>query len=265
MTLLDVKEITKEYDGVRALDQVSLVVQKGTIKGLIGPNGAGKSTLFHLISGMERPSSGGISFDGMDLTTLETDAIAALGVGRTFQTIQTFGNMTVVENVMAGMHLRLKGGLLSCGLGLPWNRRAEKEALREAKEILEFLGLLGRWEWPSSQLSYAEQKMMELGRALAMKPRLLLLDEPGAGLTPQEMRLLEERILRLKERGMTFFLVEHHMAMVMGLADEIAVLHNGQLIAEGAPEAVKADSKVIEAYLPSGSSGKSNGERGCSK
>jgi branched-chain amino acid transport system ATP-binding protein len=249
MVLLSVEEITKEYDGVRALDLVSLGVEEGIIKGLIGPNGAGKSTLFHLITGMERPSSGKIIFNGMDITSMETHQISALGVGRTFQTIQTLGNMIVVENIMVGMHMRLKGRFLSCGLWLPSIRRVEKEALKEAKEILEFLGLLGRWEWPASQLTYAEQKMLELGRALAMKPKLLLLDEPGAGLTPMEVQLLTERISRVRQEGITIFLVEHHMGMVMEIADEIAVLHNGKLIAEGTPKEVKRNPEVIEAYL----------------
>jgi branched-chain amino acid transport system ATP-binding protein len=249
MPLLSVKEITKEYDGVRALDHVSMGIEEREIKGLIGPNGAGKTTLFHLISGMERSSSGKIIFDGMDITSMETYQISALGVGRTFQTIQTLGNMTVVENIMVGMHRRLKGRLLSCGLWLPTVRRTEREALKEAKEILEFLGLLGRWEWPASQLTYAEQKMLEIGRALAMKPKLLLLDEPGAGLTPKEVQLLAEIISKVRQEGITIFLVEHHMGIVMGVADEIAVLHNGRLIAEGIPEEVKTNPQVIEAYL----------------
>jgi branched-chain amino acid transport system ATP-binding protein len=249
MPLLLVEEIRKEYDGVRSLDRVSLAVEKGTIKGLIGPNGAGKSTLFHLISGMERPTSGKIYFKGTDITSMDPYEISAMGVGRTFQTIQTLGNMTVVDNIMAGMHLRLKGGFLSCGFWLPWIKRIEKEALKEAKEILEFLGLLGRWEWPASQLSYAEQKMLEMGRTLAMKPELLLLDEPAAGLTPNEVGQLAERICHLKEEGTTTFIVEHHMGMVMEIANEIAVLHNGKLIAEGAPDVVRRDPKVMETYL----------------
>lgn len=256
MVLLSVVEITKEYDGVCALDHLSLRVEKGVVKGIIGPNGAGKSTLFHLISGMERPSSGKIIFDGTDITSMETHQISALGVGRTFQTIQTLGNMTVVENIMVGMHMRLKGGFFSGGLWLPWIRRTEKEALTEAKKILEFLGLLGKWEWPASQLTYAEQKMLEMGRALAMKPKLLLLDEPGAGLTPMEVQLLTERISRVRQEGITIFLVEHHMGMVMEIADEIAVLHNGKLITEGTPEEIRRNQQVIEAYLTPGSAGK---------
>lgn len=245
MALLSVEQITKEYDGVRALDFVSLAVEKGTIKGLIGPNGAGKSTLFHLITGIERPSSGKVIFDGTDITSMESHEISALGIARTFQTIQTLGNMTVVENVMVGMHMRLKGGFLSCGLWLPWISQTEKEALKEGKEILEFLGLLGRWEWPASQLTYAEQKMLELGRALAMKPKFLLLDEPGAGLTPREVQLLTERISRVRQEGITVLLVEHHIGMVMEIADKIAVLHNGKLIAEGVPDKVRSDPQVI--------------------
>lgn len=249
MSFLSVEEISKSYDGVMALNRVSLEVRRGTIKGLIGPNGSGKTTLFHLISGIERPSSGKIYFKGTDITHMEPHEISLLGVGRTFQTLQVWGNMTVVENVMAGMHTRLKGGFLSCGLWFPWIRRTEKRALEEAKGILEFLGLLGRWKWPASQLSFGEQKILELGRSLAMKPQLILLDEPAAGLTVAEVRQLTGRISRLKEEGITVFIVEHHMGMVMEIADEIAVLDNGELIATGRPDAVSRNPKVIEAYL----------------
>jgi ABC-type branched-subunit amino acid transport system ATPase component len=249
MPLLSVEQVVKNYDGVLALNRVSLEVRRGIIKGLIGPNGAGKTTLFHLISGIERPTSGGIYFKGTDITYLEPHEISLLGVGRTFQTLQVWGNMTVVENVMAGMHTRLKGGFLSCGLWLPWVRRMEKEALNEAKEILEFLGLLGRWKWPASHLSFGEQRILELGRSLAMKPELLLLDEPAAGLTVTEVRRLAEKISRLKQEGIAVFIVEHHMGMVMEIADEIAVLDNGELIAVGKPDVVSSNPKVIEAYL----------------
>lgn len=249
MPLLVIKEITKEYDGVRALDRVSLEVLGGTIKGLMGPNGAGKSTLFHLISGIEKPDSGKIYFKGKEMTSLEPHEISALGLGRTFQTVQTLGNMTVVENIMTGMHLRLKGGLISSGLWLPWIKKAEKEALKEAKEILDRLGLLGRWKSPASQLPLGKQKLLELGRALAMKAGLILLDEPASGLTPVEIQQLSETICQLKRQGITLFIVEHHMGMVMEIADEVVVLDNGQLIAEGPPDTVKRDSKVIEAYM----------------
>ena len=249
MSFLSVEEIVKNYDGVLALNRVSLEVRKGTIKGLIGPNGAGKTTLFHLISGIERPTSGKISFKGTDITFMEPHEISLLGVGRTFQALQVWGNMTVVENIMAGMHTRLRGGFLSCGLWFPWVRRTEKEALEEAKGILEFLGLLGRWKWPASQLSFGEQKILELGRSLAMKPELILLDEPAAGLTVTEVRQLTERISQLRKEGITVFIVEHHMGMVMEIADEIAVLDNGGLIAVGRPDVVSSDPKVIEAYL----------------
>ena len=249
MPLLVIKEITKEYDGVRALDRVSLEVLTGTIKGLMGPNGAGKSTLFHLISGIEKPDSGKIYFKGKEMTSLDPHEISALGLGRTFQTVQTLGNMTVVENIMTGMHLRLKGGLISSGLWLPWIKKAEKEALKEAKEILDRLGLLGRWKSPASQLPLGKQKLLELGRVLAMKAELILLDEPASGLTPVEIQQLSETICQLKRQGITLFIVEHHMGMVMEIADEVVVLDNGQLIAEGPPDAVKRDSKVIEAYM----------------
>jgi branched-chain amino acid transport system ATP-binding protein len=249
MALLSINAISKSYDGVRALYRVSLQVRKGTIKGLIGPNGAGKTTLFHLITGVERPTSGTISFQGIDITSMEPHEIALLGVGRTFQTLQILGNMTVVENILTGMHTRLKGGFLSCGLWFPWIHKGEKEALQEAKEILESLGLLGRWKWNAAQLSFGQQKMLELGRALAMKPQLLLLDEPAAGLTPAEIKKLSEKICQLREQGITILVVEHHMGMVMEIADEVAVLHNGELITEGPPDVVRNDPRVIEAYL----------------
>jgi ABC-type branched-subunit amino acid transport system ATPase component len=247
--LLAIDKISKTYDGVLALNRVSLAVQQGIIKGLIGPNGAGKTTLFHLISGLESPTAGKISFGGVDITGKAPHEIAALGMGRTFQTIQTLGTMTVVENILAGMHTRVPGNFLSCGLWLPWIHKGEKAALKEAKRILESLGLLGRWKWPAMQLSFGQQKMLELGRALAMRPRLLLLDEPAAGLTPAEVKKLSETVCQLKGQGITIVIVEHHQGMVMEIADEVAVLHNGELIADDIPQAVKKDPRVIEAYL----------------
>jgi branched-chain amino acid transport system ATP-binding protein len=249
MSLLRVEEITKVYDGLRALDHFSLNVEKGIIKGLIGPNGAGKSTLFHLISGIEKPDSGKIYFKDKEITALESHEISALGIGRTFQTVQTLSNMTVIENIMAGMHLRLKGNLLSSGLWLPWTARAEKRALKDAKEILDLLGLLGRWKSPASQLPLGKQKLLELGRALAMKPDLILLDEPASGLTSAEGDQLKERIHQFKRDGMTFCIVEHQMGMVMEIADQVAVLDNGRLIAEGPPTVVERDARVMDAYL----------------
>jgi branched-chain amino acid transport system ATP-binding protein len=247
--MLALDQVSKNYDGVKALDRISLEVPGGKIKGLIGPNGAGKSTLFHLISGMERPDSGSITFKGRDITSRSPHEISLSGMGRTFQTLQVWGNMTVVDNILAGMHRRLKGGFLSCGLWLPGIARQEKRALKEARELLEFLGLMGRWEWPASQLSFGEQKMLELGRALAMKPDLLLLDEPASGLAPAEVHQLSEKILSLKRQGMTLLIVEHRLDLVLGIGDEIAVLHEGRLIADGTPEAIQKDEGVTEAYL----------------
>jgi ABC-type branched-subunit amino acid transport system ATPase component len=261
MSLLSIEEITKEYDGIKALDRVSLKVEKGSIKGLIGPNGAGKSTLFHLISGVEKSDSGKIYFKEKNITSLEPHERSALGMGRTFQTVQIWGNMTVVENIMAGMNRRLKGGFFSYGLWFPWIRRSEKEALKEAKEILDSLGLLGKWESMASQLPYGKQKLLELGRALAMKPELLLLDEPASGLTLTEIEQLSDRISQIRQEGVTVFVVEHHMGMVMEIADEIAVFHNGEMIAEGTPAAVKNNPEVMEAYLSRGSAGKRNRHR----
>jgi branched-chain amino acid transport system ATP-binding protein len=249
MSILIVEQITKEYNGLRALDCVSMKVEKGVIKGLIGPNGAGKSTLFHLISGVERPDSGKIYFKDKDITNLEPHEISTFGVGRTFQTVQTLGNMAVVENVLSGMYLRLKGDWISSGLWLPWIRNAEREALKEAKEILDRLGLLGRWKSPASQLPLGKQKLLELGRAIAMKPELILLDEPASGLAPAEGEQLSEKICRFKKEGITFFIVEHQMGMIMEIADEVVVLHNGRVIAEGPPKAMEADPRVLEVYM----------------
>jgi branched-chain amino acid transport system ATP-binding protein len=248
MSLLTLAEVTKRYEGVQALNRVSLQIEKGTIKGLIGPNGSGKSTLFHLISGMERPDSGRIFFREKEITSLDPHKIALMGLGRTFQTIQPLGNMTAVDNILTGMDRRLRGGLLSCGFWLPRIKRSEREALKEAKGILEFVGLLGRWEWPASQLSFGEQKMLDLGRAIALRPELLLLDEPAAGLPPAEVDALSKRILKLREDGMTIFLVEHRMEMVMEIADEIAAFHHGEVIAEGSPDEVRRNDRVIETY-----------------
>ena len=246
---LSVEEIVKHYDGVMALNRISLQVRRGTVKGLMGPNGAGKSTLFHLISGMERPDSGRICFMEREITGLQTHEISRLGVGRTFQTLQVWGNMTVVENVLTGMHTRIRGGFLSSGLYLPGIKKSEEIAMKEAKEILELLGLFGRWKWFASQLSYGEQKRLEIARAFAAKPDLLLLDEPAAGLTYPEAKQLAQTLSRLKGAGLTLFLIEHHMGMVMEIADEVAVLNNGELLAEGPPDMVKKDPGVIEAYM----------------
>ncbi len=249
MALLSIEEITKEYDGIKALDRISLHLEKGQIKGLIGPNGAGKSTLFHLISGMEKPDSGKIYFKGKEITPMKSYEISSLGIGRTFQTLQVWGNMTVVENIMAGMNRRLKGGLFSYGLWLPWIRKSERDALKEAKEVLDSLGLLGKWESMASQLPYGKQKLLELGRALAMKPELLLLDEPASGLTHTEIEQLSRQISKIRQEGVTLFIVEHRMGLVMEIADEIAVLNHGKLIAEGPPDEVRKNPQVIEAYL----------------
>lgn len=246
--LLSVARVTKSYDGVVALKEVNLHVNEGMIKGLIGPNGAGKTTLFHLITGVEEPTSGSIKFDGKEIIGRPPHEIASLGIGRTFQTLQALGTMTVVENVLVGMHTHMRGGFLSCGLWLPWVHKGERRALQEAKEILDFLGLLGRWRWNASQLPYAQQRLLEIGRALAMRPRLLLLDEPASGLSPDEARGLAKKLIQLRSRGITLFIVEHHMGMVMEIADEVAVLANGVLIAEGPPKQIQDDPRVWEAY-----------------
>ncbi len=260
MAFLKIQGVTKNYEGVKALDRVSFEVKQGTIKGLMGPNGAGKSTLFHLISGIEKPDLGKIFFKEKEITSLKPHEISLMGIGRTFQTLQVWGNMTVVENVMTAMHSRLRGGVLSSGLWLPWIKREEDRAMKEAKEILEFLGLFGRWKWFAGQLSYSEQRILEIGRALGTRPELLLLDEPAAGLTYGEAKDLSERLDQLRKKGITILLIEHHMGMMMEIADEIVVLSNGILIAEGTPEQIRTHPRVIEAYLKRGRQGCSESE-----
>jgi ABC-type branched-subunit amino acid transport system ATPase component len=202
-----------------------------------------------LITGVETPDSGKIFFKDREINSMKSHEISSLGIGRTFQTVQVLGNMTVVENIMAGMNRHLKGNLFSCGLWLPSIARSEKEALMTAKEVLNHLGLLGKWESMASQLPYGKQKLLEIGRSIAMRPELLLLDEPASGLTVPEIKQISEQISRINQEGMTVLVVEHHMGMVMEIAKEIAVLHNGKLIAEGTPESIKRNPEVIQAYL----------------
>lgn len=247
--LLEMKDVRCVFGGVTALDGVDLAVKEGEIHGLIGPNGAGKTTLINLISGFCRPASGRIIFREADITHMPAYRIAQLGVARTYQNIRLFGEMTVLENVVVGRHAHIRTNLLTTWLRLPRERREERDAAESAMALLERLGLEGLAGVPARELSYGDQRRVEIARALASQPHLLLLDEPAAGLTNAEAAALAEFLLELKRRRYTILAIEHHMDLIMRVSDEIMVLNFGRAIAEGALSRVRQDPEVIEAYL----------------
>ena len=249
MSLLQVERVTKAFGGLRALSEVELEVEEGSIWGLIGPNGAGKTTLFNLIAGVLRPTEGRIRFQGREITRLPAHACVRAGLARTFQNIKLFNNMTVLENVMVGRHCRTRSELFGAVLRPRSVRREEEEIERSALSILEFLGLSERWDERAGALPYGQQRILEIGRAIATDARLLLLDEPTAGMTPQERENLMDVIARIRERGFTILLVEHDMNVVMNICERISVLHFGQKIAEGTPSEIQSNEAVIDAYL----------------
>jgi branched-chain amino acid transport system ATP-binding protein len=248
--LLEARGVTKAFGGLVAVNQVDLTVPAGSVVSLIGPNGAGKTTLFNMIAGLYRPSAGTITFDGQDITAWKPNAVARLGIARTFQSIRIFANMTALENVLIGMHPHLTAGPLRIVLGFAAVAAEESEAHRRARDLLDFVGLHGREEEMAKNLAYGDQRRLEIARALALRPRLLLLDEPAAGMNPEEARRLMAFIRRLRrELHLTVLLIEHQMRVVMGVADRVTVLDHGEKIAEGTPEEIRRNPRVIEAYL----------------
>lgn len=247
--LLEVCQVSKAFDGLVALVDVSLAIHPGQIKGLIGPNGAGKTTLFNLIAGVLVPTRGDIRFEGRSIVGLPPHRIAHLGIARTFQNVQIFPGMTVLEHVLVGLHRHSPSGVLAAALRTKGVRRAEGAMRERAVALLSRLGLMEWADVPAEDLPFGVLRMVELARALATSPRLLLLDEPGAGLNPTEKMAVGQLIRKVREEGVTVFLVEHDMQMVMGLADEVAVLDHGTLLAEGPPSVVQRDPRVIAAYL----------------
>ena len=249
MSLLAVDGLTKRFGGLTAVDGIGFTVESGTIHGLIGPNGSGKSTTFNLVSGVHRASAGSIKLSGEEVSGLRPDRIVARGMGRTFQDIQLFYDMSVLENVIVGAHRLGRAGAFDALLRLR-RTRAEEARLREgALEWLSALGLYGFRNEASRTISYGHQRLLEIARALAARPNLLLLDEPAAGMNHSEALKLAEHIVAICERGVTVVLVEHNVRMVMKLCSRITVLARGRVIADGTPDAVQRDPAVLEAYL----------------
>jgi len=249
--LLETRGVFKSFGGVVAVNYVDLAVRSGEIMALIGPNGAGKTTMFNLISGTHALDEGQVLFEGEPISGLSPHRVAVTGVVRTFQNLQIFNNMTVLENVMVGCHLQGKVGFLAAALRWPDVVHEETHLQEKALEYLSMVGLAERANDEASSLAYGQQRLIEIARALAVRPKLLLLDEPAAGLTRVETEALDGLIFRIRDMGITVLLVEHDMNLVMGVADSIAVLHYGQKIAEGTPAEIQANQDVIQAYLGS--------------
>jgi branched-chain amino acid transport system ATP-binding protein len=250
--LLRTEKLRKEFGGLVAVDDVDFTVPENGIVSLIGPNGAGKTTFFNMLTGVYKPTAGRVVFAGEDMTSKPPHAFTHRGIGRTFQNIRLFQNMTALENVLVGMHVRLKGNLFEAIVRTPRVRNEEAAARQRARELLEFSGLVRKESVIGRNLSYGDQRRLEVARALATQPKLLLLDEPTAGMNPQETADFTTFVVRLRqERELAILLIEHDMRVVMGISDRVTVLDYGEKIAEGTPQEIQKNDRVIEAYLGS--------------
>jgi len=247
--VLEVQKVVMAFGGLMALSNLDFEVRRGMIKAIIGPNGAGKTTLFNIITGSFSPTEGTVRFKGRPIQHLKAHKIADRGISRTFQTVELFGNMTVLENVMLGCHTRVRTSFMASGFVLPQSRRKEEKIRKSSMKILKFVGLGDKFNEPADSLPLGEQKLLEIGRALAGEPELVCLDEPASGLNETETHMASSLIKAINAQGITVLLVEHDMRMVMNISDEILVLNYGQKIAEGPPETIRNNPKVIEAYL----------------
>ena len=245
MALLDIKSLSKSFGGLAAVKDLSFSVDEGEIRGLIGPNGAGKTTIFNLVSGYYKPTQGEILYTGVDIAGMQVYEIAALGLVRTFQGTTLFQEMSVLDNVLVGQHMTSKAGLLKTAFG----SSRDREHIDKAVDILDFLNLEDRTDELAMNLSHGHQRSLGIAIALAAEPRLLMLDEPFAGMNPEETQVLMTDLVKVRERGVTLLLIEHDMQAVMGLCDYITVVSFGELLAEGVPGAIKTNKLVIEAYL----------------
>ncbi len=248
--LLEVKNLSKSFGGIKAVRDISLGIEENSISAIIGPNGAGKTTFFNLLTGIYKPDTGEINFAGRSLIGLRPDQVNAAGVARTFQSIRLFANMTVLENVMVGMHSRLNISVFNTLFHPPAFREQEDRVREKARDLLRFAGLAGKGDEVSRNLPYGDQRRVEIARALASDPKLILLDEPTAGMNPNESADAMSLFRRIRDSlGITVVLIEHDMRVVMGISEHISVLDYGEKLAEGTPEAIRSNTRVIEAYL----------------